>query len=148
LAVAFIQFDADVGDALSTFGESREEALANMSGQELRSCVGYGQQAAIIAGENPTPVAVRGGYFATIVLDANLRMILRQQKVMVQPGGNFQQLGADHQEVDDEVIFVERAADFDRDAVVMAVKTFAKSAKRNEVRRAEDVFGFRDADVI
>ena len=52
------------------------------------------------------------------------------------------------QEIDHEMILVERPADLGRDVVVVAVQPLARAAERDEMRRTENVLGLGDADVI
>src|SRR5262249_16703860 len=112
LAVTFVKFHADVRDLLGLFAECCEQTLADVGGQEFGSRVRDGQNAAIAAGDYPTPVGVRDGHLAVVVLDLNLRMIGGQQQVVIEPSRDFEKFGPDEEEVDYEVVFVERAAEF------------------------------------
>ena len=86
--------------------------------------------------------------FATVVFDVNLGMIRRQQHIVVEPRCDFEQLGADEQEVDREVVLVERRADLAGDAIVVAVEALADAAERDEVASTENVLGLRDTNSV
>ena len=63
-------------------------------------------------------------------------------------GRKSEKLGADEQEIDHEVVFVERAGDFGHDMVVVSMQPFARATERNEMTGAKDVLGFRNSNVI
>ena len=59
------------------------------------------------------------------------------------------ELVAERDEVDHVLVLVERASDLDRDAVIVAVQPLADIAvERDEVRGAEDVMFFFEADAV
>jgi hypothetical protein len=67
---------------------------------------------------------------------------------MIQLRDNLAQLRANEQEIDHQVIPVQRALKLGGDTIVVSVQPFASGPERNEMSRAENVLSFVDADVV
>ena len=148
LAVALVDFDPQACRVCRRCAQRRQQLPADVGRQQLGRRVGDRQQPAVAAGKHPAAVGERGRHFAAVVLDANLRMLGRQQHVVIELGGDLAELRADQQKIDDELILVERPVDFGRHVIVVAVQPLARAAERDEMGRAEDVLGLGDANVI
>ena len=67
---------------------------------------------------------------------------------MIELEDDLAEFFADEQEIDDEVIIIQRPADLGGYVIVVAVEPFALAIERDEMSRAENVFSFGDSDVI
>src|SRR4051812_22192676 len=68
--------------------------------------------------------------------------------MMIEPGRDFAQVRAEHEKIDYQVVLVQRAGDFDRHVIIMTVEPLAVAGERDEMRRAEHVFGLGDANLV
>ena len=148
LAVAFVDGDAEAFDFGGGAAQGLVQAFADVGSQQFGRGVGDWQDSAVASGEDPAAVFEFDRHFVAIVGDVDLWMARGEEHVVIEPGGDLEQFGADQQEVDDEVVVVHRGGNLGRDAVVVTVQAFAMVGEGDEVAGAEDVLGFRDVDFV
>ena len=152
LAVVFVHGDFDAGwSNVRAPLNACQQALAEVPGQELGRRVAHGQDDAVAAGKNPAAtVGSEGGFdFVLAGGDADQRMAVWQENVVVELVGDRLQFVAEGNEVDHVLVFIQRAFDFDRGAIVVAVQPLADIAiEGDEVRGAEDMLFFFEADAV
>ncbi len=148
LAVAFVEFESQMFGSDACLGKQCGQPLADVGGEELGRGIGNGEQAAIAGRECPVTVAERGGDVSVFFKHLQLGMFGRQEHVVIELGDDRAELIADEQEVDDEVVRIERPMHFGGDPIVVAVQPLTVLTNRDEMGGAEEVFTLGDADVI
>ncbi len=148
LAVVFVNGDFDgrqlAAEFVKCFGD---DALGDDSCDLFGGRVDDRKDDTVFVGEDPTPLAKCCCRFLIIAGDEDLGVVARQDHVVVQGCGFFENCIAECDEVDDVAVRIERAFDANTDSIVMAVDALANIAgEGDEVGGGEDELLFADVD--
>lgn len=148
LADVLLDFNSHDGRREMALADHRlAQSSADIPRQQFRGRVLDGQQHAILAWKDPFARAIANPHPIRRLLNENNGIAGRHQHVVIQLVGDRFGQPFQRDEIEDVVVGVQGAFDFDGGAIVMAVKPFAFVALiTDEMPGTKDEMILRDAD--